>query len=230
MTDKASLIGRAMRMKVDEAERLLGLSGERYDETGVRLAYMRLRRKAGTRTARKDALDAHDTLQRYLTSRQRTGQVTYKERYQAKRRNAQTVVDMVFGKSHAPGAGGRDGTPGDDDPSLNLAGRWSAGHGGYVRMRDSLRPTSDARGSAHPFLKAMLMTLWDMTPWRLYLCFWATAIGVAAWTFETLMPSGALYPLNVIASLTFLAGLVDFVGPKTWKRAMRSSAVRIDRM
>lgn len=230
MTDKASLIGRAMRMKVDEAERLLGLSGERYDETGVRLAYMRLRRKAGTRTARKDALDAHDTLQRYLTSRQRTGQVTYKERCQAKRRNAQTVVDMVLGKSHAPGADGQDGTSGDDVPSLNLAGRWSAGHGEYVRMRDSLRPTSDARGSAHPFLKATLMTLWDMTPWRLYLCFWAAAIGVSAWMFETLMPSGVLYPLNVIASLTFLAGLVDFVGPKTWKRAMRSSAVRIDRM
>lgn len=220
-------------MKIDEAERLLGLTGEQYDETGIRLAYMRCRRNANTKTARKNAQDAHDTLQRYLVSRQKTGQVTYKEKYQAKKNNAQMVTDMVFGKNaNDVTNGGHDEPLSDrnDVLSLNLADKWSVNHSAYTNMRDSLRPTSDAKNSSRPFLKATLMTLWDMTPWRFYLCFWSIVIGVIVWAFETLMPSGILQPLNVIASLMFIAGLVDFIGTKTWKKVMRSSAERIDRM
>lgn len=225
-------------MKINEAEQLLGLVNEKYDNTSVRLAYLNYRRKSNTKTAKKRAQDAQDTLLRYLTSRKKTGQVTYKERYQAKKNNAQTVFDMIFGKINNTTVDENNKTVENDAlpdkneniNSLNLLNKWFIGHEEYINMRKDFRPMSNIRDSSKPILKATLMTLWDMTPWRFYLCFWSMIVSIIVWVFETLMPSGFLRHLNVVMGFIFIIGVIDFIILKTWKKTMRFSAAKIDKL
>ena len=100
----------------------------------------------------------------------------------------------------------------------------------YAQARAACRP-SDADNGGMSFWKAALLTLWDATPWRWFLCFWSAVIGVICDVFRLL---GAVSPdamaITIVAAGAFLVGMMDRATGLLWTRAMPASARRIEGM
>ena len=264
-------------MKVNDAERLLGLVDVPYDETCVNVAYVKALHAAKGVSAKSRCTDARDTLERYLTSLRKSGQ------FGVDRKVGGTVatVGMLNCLRHGNGnaqenpsesyrdeasqvtvsAGGsaitaRNGLPSFlermaafvsgrrrpspvksfDTPSENAndgVGADARNTGGrrdaYKAERAKYRPQS---GDGVSFGKACLITLWDMTPWNWFLCFWGCVIATIMWLLGIVNAvSPALVELTqFVGAIAFLIGIPDHFSGRLWKRAMPASAAFIDRM
>lgn len=100
----------------------------------------------------------------------------------------------------------------------------------YAQARAACRP-SGADDGGMSFWKAALLTLWDATPWRWFLCFWSAVIGVIS---DVLGLLGAVSPnartITIVAAVTFWVGMMDRATGLLWTRAMPASARRIEGM
>lgn len=99
----------------------------------------------------------------------------------------------------------------------------------YAQAREACRPSGDSDSMS--FWKAALLTLWDATPWRWFLCFWTAVIGV---TIDVLGLLGAVsadaHAITIAAAAVFWIGVIDRITGVLWTRAMPASARRISMM
>jgi hypothetical protein len=100
----------------------------------------------------------------------------------------------------------------------------------YAQAREACRPSGDG-DDGMSFLKAALLTLWDATPWRWFLCFWAVVIGMAMDILGMLgAVSSAAHTMTIVAAVAFWIGVIDRATGLLWTRAMPASAKRISLM
>lgn len=101
----------------------------------------------------------------------------------------------------------------------------------YRAWRASVRPSTNPHDSTRPLAKAVMMTLWDMTPWRFYLVFWGLLVGILCDIGQfALGPNFVFATVRLVCVVTVLYGIVDVIKVGTWRRAMTASARRIDAM
>lgn len=235
-------------MKIAEAESILRLEDMTYDTAAVNVAYMRALRDATGAAERRKCASARNTLERYVTSLKKSGQFgafdtmssaistvgIMRDAASARRRGTQgqgnaagdgqdTDADRLSGRRRYPKSnmGASDNGAGDAQRTDPRAA--------YARDRAACRPSGNGGAS---FGKAVLMTLWDATPWRWFLCFWSLVVGVLV---DVLGYLGAIQPgvrtaLAVAMAIAFWVGVADRATGLLWKRAMPASARRIDAM
>lgn len=131
-----------------------------------------------------------------------------------------------YPRSHVRAAG-RDGS-GRGHGAPRFGRKYMKSH--YAQVRAACRP-SDADDGGMSFWKAVLLTLWDATPWRWFLCFWSAVIGVICDVFRLLgAVSSDARAITIVAAGAFLVGMMDRATGLLWTRAMPASAQRIEGM
>lgn len=240
-------------MKVTEAEAILGMGDMTYDTATIGIAYMRALRTSKTAAERKKCDTARSTLERYVTSMKKSGQFGTLDKVSAAMSTA-SLVKGALGRHHADGGnvtGTAESDGASDQDADRLAGRRrypKSGFGSddgtqrmpkpssreymkshYAQARGECRPKGD--GNAVSFRKAALMTLWDATPWRWFMSFWAAILGVL---MDALMLLGAVpssaRAITIALAMIFWVGVLDRATGLLWTRAMPASARAITRM
>ena len=237
-------------MKVSEAESVLGMEDMAYDMATIGIAYMRALRSAGSPAERKRCTTARNTLERYVTSMKKSGQFGTLDKVSAAMSTA-SLVRNLLGKRGGDDAVRRETVPTraddvHDDGAVGMHGnlRDDAEHSVHDTGSDRLSgrrryPRSHVRAAGRDgserggmsFWKAVLLTLWDATPWRWFLCFWSAVIGVICDVFRLLgAVSSDARAITIVAAGAFLVGMMDRATGLLWTRAMPASAQRIEGM
>lgn len=172
-------------MNITEAETLLGLSGQKYDNQGIQIAYLQAS-KGKSYGERKRLREARETLERYYRSLRLTHQIDGAYSSEAMLNGIKRLRSMRGTKHDSS----RKASLSDDEP---------------------VAPSSSPSRSSRSVGKSVLMALWDITPWRCWLVFWSTIIGVTSWLVSVLIPSvePLTQAIDGICVLAFVIGIID---------------------
>lgn len=213
-----------MGMKVKDAENLLGLTDECYDESSVAIAAIRAAKQHRSLSDARDILNAKETLIRNVRSDKKTNGNSMTRQMASAATNASLL--RHDGTKQGNGSGKTDG-------SQTKGNATGTGHDmvTYKELKDEASPSALPHGDTSKVLKAILVTIWRLFPWRAVVSIVSLLLSIVlGYTVSGVLPRAISGALALILAVAFWCGIVDVFKGYAWPGIMKWTGHKIDEM